>query len=145
MCPMRVEQAIFTSARTSKLKGYHLVARSPGIQDDSTRALIRWGPSHASLTSSDLEASSFNFHPAGTRGVAISRPVYGGAEYSARGSLQLVTRTLILRPEQLQGYDNDPLAVARVAMALGYLMFEPDAPEHLPALDLPARSLFALP
>lgn len=64
----RVEQAVFTSAETTRTAGYQLVARSPGILEDDGHALSAWGPSHESLLKSERQASSINFFllPSGT-------------------------------------------------------------------------------
>jgi hypothetical protein len=136
---MRAEQAIYTSARTNRASGYHLIAQSSGIDEHQARALIQWCPSHAGLASEETGASSLNFHPLDDGWVALSRTVYGGPEYSARGGLQIVTRVLLLRSEYLAGYQYDPVMVAQVAMAFGHLRLEPSAPEVLPTLDLPDR------
>jgi hypothetical protein len=141
---MRVEQAIFTSTRAARVQGYHLAARSSGLDDDTARILTRWAPSHGALASSEPDATCLNFHPVGERWLAVSRTAYGGPEYSARGGLELFTRFLLVRPDQLAGYDNDPLAFARVATALGYMRFEPEFAEQPPPLDLPRDALFAL-
>ena len=138
---MRVEQAIFTSARSTTVQGYHLVGRSPGIDSPLAQTLTRWGPSHGSLAGPAPDADSFNFHPAGDGWVALSRTVYGAPEYSARGGLQLVTSFLVLRHEQLAGYDYNPVLLARVALALGHLRLRPVNPVRLPAVELPDRPI----
>jgi hypothetical protein len=141
---MRVEQAIFTSTRSARVQGYHLAARSSGIDDELGRILTRWAPSHGALASSEPEATSLNCHPVGDRWLAVSRTAYGGPEYSARGGLELFTRFLLVRPDQLDGYDNNPLAFARVAIALGHMRFEPEFSGQLPPIELPRDSLSAL-
>jgi hypothetical protein len=138
---MRAEQAVFTSARTSKSRGYHLISQSPGIDDEQARSLIRWCPSHAGLASAEPDTSSLNFHPVTDGTLALSRTVYGGAEYSARGGLQIVTRILLVRDSALSGYQNDPATFARVAMALGHLRLDPNVPNQLPEVELPDRPL----
>jgi hypothetical protein len=136
---MRAEQAIYTSARTRMKRGYHLTSQSPGIDEAQARSLIRWCPSHAGLASNQPDASSLNFHPVTDSTVALSRTVYGGAEYSARGGLQIVTRILLLHDNALASYACDPVTLARVAMALGFLRLDPTAPDQLPPVDLPDR------
>ncbi|MFV1965791.1 MAG: hypothetical protein ACC628_10240 [Pirellulaceae bacterium] len=138
---MRVEQALFTSACTSRMLGYHLVARSDGIRDNLARKLSPWCPTHASLLEDDLGASSLSFFAIGEEWLALARSVYGGPEYSNRGGLQIVTQILVLRREQLAGYEYNPLALARTARALGYLRLTGSPPERLPTLDLPKRTL----
>lgn len=142
---MRTEQAIYTSARTGGIRGYHLVARSSGIDEQQERSLVRWCPSHGGLANSEPTAYSLNFHPVTDEWVALSRTVYGGPEYSARGGLQIVTRILLLRRDELAGYEYDPVTLAQVALALGLLRLEPNAPETLPHVELPDRPLRASP
>jgi hypothetical protein len=137
---MRIEQAVFTSACTSRMLGYHLVARSEGIRNDLERDLSPWCPSHASLLAHDLDASSLSFFPVGAGHIALARTVYGAPEYSNRGSLQIVTMLLVLRNEQLAGYDFNALALARTTLALGHLWLNADPPERLPSLDIPDHS-----
>src|SRR5262245_21309602 len=134
---MRAEQAIYTSARTRKARGYHLVAKSPGIDEGQARSLIQWCPSHASLSLPDTEATSLNFHPVTNGWVTLSRTMYGGPEYSSRGGLQIVTRALLVHCDQLAGYESDPITLASVALALGYLRLEAGKSEQLPHIDLP--------
>jgi hypothetical protein len=136
---MLVEQAIFTSAKTHKVQGYHLVARSPGIDEALARCLTRWCPSHGAIAGPEPDADSLNFHPLENGYFALSRTMFGGPEYSARGGLQVVTRAVILRAEQLDGYDCNPLTAAMHLMALGYLRFEPNLPTELDPLDIPRR------
>ncbi|MDP6556435.1 MAG: hypothetical protein QGF59_19305 [Pirellulaceae bacterium] len=133
-----VGQAVFTSSRGSGGRGYHLVARSPEICEPLARHLSRWGPAHGSLLTDDRDGSSFNYTPIDNEWVTVSRTLYGGPEYSRRGTLQVVTVILALRYEQLSGYDNNPLMLARTAMLLGYLRLSANLSEQLPDLHLPA-------
>ena len=48
---------------------------------------------------------------------------------------------LAMRVEQLAGYHFNPLAVARTALALGYLWLQPQPAENLPTITLPATSV----
>lgn len=141
---MQVEQAIFTSAQNSHLQGYHLVARSPKIDDQLAQTLTQWSPSHDALLSSDANATSLNVYQAGDDWVAISRTVYGGSEYSARGGLRLITIILLLNVEQFSAYHYDALLIGRTALSMGFLRNPSSLPEFLPTVELPDRSLFAL-
>ncbi len=134
---MQVDQAVFASAITRRARGYQLVSRSPRIEDNVARQLCQWSPSHGSLIGCDPEAASLNWFQLAGGQFALSRAFYGGPEYSRRGGLQVVTHSLILRREQLFGYDDNPLAVARVAFALGYLHLKPHYPSEIPKVDLP--------
>ena len=134
---MQVEQAVFTSARTNRMCGYHVVARSAGIGEEIAGRLFAWGPTQASLADPDWDASSLNFFPLIDPWFAVGRTVYGGPEYSNRGGRQVVTVTLVLSRQQLAGYDNNPLTLARTARALGHLRLLAAIPERLPTVDLP--------
>lgn len=136
---MLVEQAVFTSARTHKVQGYHLVARSPGIDESLARSLTLWCPSHGAIAGPEPDADSLNYHPLENGYFALSRTMFGGPEYSARGGLQVVTRALVLRPDQLDGYDHNPLTFAQHLIALGHLRFDATAPADLEPLDVPRR------
>ncbi|GAB4154509.1 MAG: hypothetical protein Tsb009_31150 [Planctomycetaceae bacterium] len=140
---MQVEQATFTSAQRHNLQGYHLVARSQGISENLAQTLSTWGPSHASLTGTSRYASSLNVFPAGEGWYALSRTIFGGPEYSARGGLQVVTRYLVFRAEQLAGFQNNFIAVARIALALGELRLQPEYSDRLPKVEFPDSSLLA--
>jgi hypothetical protein len=134
---MHVEQAVFTSAQTSRMRGYHLVARSAGIDDDLAQQLTRWGPTNGSLLDDDINACSLNYFPLDEGCLAATRSVYGGPEYSNRGELRVVTIMLVLRRPQLAGYANNPLAVMRAAQALGHLRLPRELPPRLASLELP--------
>ena len=144
---MLVEQAIYTSAQTSRGRGYHLVSRSAGITGDMESQLNRWCPSHASLLDPSDDASSLNFHPLEGDYFSLSRTVYGEREYSQRGGLQVVTLILVLQRRHLAGYGNNPLTLARVARALGHVRWRNEFPPRLPEVDLPdeASSEFIAP
>lgn len=138
---MQIEQAIYTSADTGSMQGYQLVSRSAGIDRRLAAELCRWAPSHASLLSTDEDEWSISYYLAGDGWAAISRSLHGGPEYSSRGGMQVVTLILALPADQLEDYDCSPLALARTALALGYLRLQPPTAGPLPALSLPKRPL----
>lgn len=141
---MQIEQALFTSAQTSRARGYHLVARSPGIDDSLAQQLAHWAPSENALIDRDVDADSLNFFPLEDDWVAISRTVYAGAEYSDRGQFRMETNILALRRAQLSGYDFDPLTFARAAVASGHLRLRPQLSTDLPSISFPS-SLGTIP
>lgn len=134
---MQVEQAIFTSVRNGRVQGYQLAARSEGVDDRLAQALIRWGPSHAALCETEPTAESVNFHLVCNGQFALSRTVYGGAEYSDRGGFQLFTQFALFDGEQLANYDFNPVALFRHARTEGGWQWSPGFSPHLPALTLP--------
>lgn len=121
---MLVEQAIFTSADTSIMRGYQLVSRSLGISNTDAAEINRWSPSHDSLLCRDIRSQSLNFYPLCGDRYVVSRTLHGGREFSQRGGWQVVTISLVIRSDQLRQYDNNPVALARVARSLGYLRWQ---------------------
>lgn len=134
---MQLEQAIFTSAQTSQARGYHLVARSSGIDDELAQQLALWAPSESSLIDRDLDADSLNFFAVADQWAAISRTVYAGAEYSDRGQFRIETNIVIVPQSDLAGYACDPLAIARAAIASGHLRLRTQVTMALKPLALP--------
>ena len=116
---MLVEQAIFTSAVTDRAQGYQLTSRSPGISDADARELAVWGPSHDSLLEGHGATGSVNFNRLSSGAYAISRTTTGGAEYSGRGGAQVYTQFLVVSPELLARFANNPFAILRAATAVG--------------------------
>jgi len=135
---MQIEQALFTSAQTSRARGYHLVARSPGIDDRLAQQLEHWAPSENALIDRDVDAESLNYFPLDEDWVAFSRTVYAGAEYSDRGQFRTETNMLAVRRAQLSGYDFNPMVFARAALASGYLRLRSQLTSELPALEIPS-------
>ncbi len=137
---MLVEQALFTSAQTQHARGYHLVARSPGITDDMVKALAVWSPSHDSLVESHASAESLNYYRLDDDWAALTRSVNGESEYSNRGGLRLETNMLVFRASQLAGYDHHPLSLANTALSLGHLRLRARTPQQLEVIELPQSS-----
>ena len=98
---MLIEQAIFTSAESDHAVGYHLAARSPGLDERDARELSVWGPSHDSLESaSAATAVSVNFFRLPSGAYCVSKTQLAGAEYSGRG-LRTYTSCLVVPPPVL--------------------------------------------
>ena len=91
-----------------------------------------------------MDGSTFNYTPMGSEWAIVSRTLYGGPEYSRRGTLQVVTVILALRQEQFAGYDYNPLTLARTAMLLGHLRLSANQTEHLADIQLPAEAPYAV-
>lgn len=134
--PVFVEQAIFTSARTSRGSGYHLVAASPGLTDADARDLTRYGPSHDSLWESGAEALSVNFHRLSSGAYCVSQTTPEGPEYSNRGGARIYTQSLIVQPAAFARFANNPFAVLRTALALGVMQVHSEPPAHLEPVEL---------
>jgi hypothetical protein len=131
-----IEQAIFTSARTDRGVGYHVVATSPGVGKADRRELAIWGPSHDSLLKTGADAVSFNFFPLPSGAFCISHTTPVGWEYSGRGGARIHTHCLIVPTEMLLRYANHPLALARAAKATGAFGIPARVPITLETLDL---------
>ena len=137
---MLIEQAIFTSAETARAEGYQLVATSPGITKADAQVLALWGPSHGALLREDVGAQSVQFHllPSGAYGIARTRPM--GAEYSGRRGPRLHTHYLVVPPELLARFANNPFALLQAAVASGELSAASETTGELTPLALVGRA-----
>jgi hypothetical protein len=133
---MKLEQAIFTSAKTDRAVGYQIIAHSPGIHQVDVRELAVWCPSHDSLLEEGNEACSINFHPLPSGAYCISRTVPAGWEYSGRGGMRVYTHCLIASPEALAHYSNNPFALLQSVLATGAMDIHDPLPTRLESLDL---------
>lgn len=118
---IRLQRAVFTSIASQSVRGYHLVARSPGIDDEIAQVLCQWSPTHEGLAESGMTANSLNYFPVDGRRFAISKSVIGGSEYSGRSALQTVTTILVGDLDDLAAYRNHPLVLAKIALSMGWL------------------------
>lgn len=140
MDTIKVEQAVFASSERGRMKGYQLVSKSAGVDRAASQELSRWAPTQ--VPSHDPENWTINYFPVGEDRVAVTRTVLGGPEYSARGGTQVVTLILLLDNEQFAAYAYNPIAVARTALAMGYLKLPLDMhSELIPAAKLPRQPL----
>ncbi|MEQ8786353.1 MAG: hypothetical protein RIC55_08635 [Pirellulaceae bacterium] len=131
-----IERAIFTSAQSGRLDGYQLVAASDGVSDDVRRELTRWGPAHDSLLGDDDSAESINFHQLRGGDFCVSQTVHAGGEYSGRGGWRVYTQLLLVPPQALACFANNPFRLHEAAVAAGYLDVLPAIPDQLEAIHL---------
>ena len=134
-----IEQAVFTSAETDRSAGYQVVADSPGLREADARELAVWGPSHDALLESTPGAVSFNFHRLSSGRFCVSRTTPSGWEYSGRGA-RVYTQCLIVPPETLRRFANNPFALLRAALAGGSLRLYDEIPKRLSPLRLAGRA-----
>jgi GTPase-associated protein 1, N-terminal domain type 2 len=135
-----IEQAIFTSAETDHAVGYHLVARSPGVDEADARELSVWGPSHDSLASSSVAtALSINSFRLPSGAYCVSKTQLAGEEYSGRG-LRTYTHCLLVPPTVLVRFANNPFALLRAAWAKGLLKVCDSVPTQLVPFQLAGRA-----
>lgn len=135
-----IEQAVFTSAETERSAGYQVVATSPGVCAMDVEELAVWGPSHDALLAGAPNAASFNFHPLPSGAYCVSRTTPAGWEYSGRGGVRVYTQCLIVPPEVLARFANNPIALLRAALANGSLRLYEKVPEHLDPIRLAGRA-----
>ncbi len=137
---LRIEQAVFTSARTDRGVGYHVVAATSGVGEADRRELAIRGPSHDSLLETGADATSFNFFPLPSGSFCVSRTMPAGWEYSGRGGARVYTHCLVVPAEILSRFANNPLALARAAAATGALDVQARVPPVLRAMDVAATA-----
>jgi GTPase-associated protein 1, N-terminal domain type 2 len=140
-----IEQAVFSSAKTDRTEGYQVLGRSAGLSAADVRELAVWGPSHGSLLERPGERSSTNFFTLASGLQCVSRTTVAGAEYSGRGGELVYTQFLVVPPEVMARFANDPFAILRAAAASGALCVHEPVPEslepvalggHAPVVDL---------
>ena len=137
---MRLEQAIFTSVRSTRLDGYQLAATSAGINDALAKELTIWGPAHDSLWDTRHDGRSVNFHPLASGDFCISCTTLAGAEYSGRGGGRVYSQMLVVPRDALERFAWDPFLILRALSAAGRLVVHDSVPESLPTVPLLGRS-----
>ena len=112
---MRLDQAIFTSVKSSRLDGYQLAAASSGVTDAIAQELMVWGPAHDSLWDTRRDARSINFHPLASGEYCLSCTTLAGAEYSGRGGGRVYTQMFLVPRDVLTRFA--PRSISRAAGA----------------------------
>jgi hypothetical protein len=135
-----IEQAIFTSAETNRLRGYQLVATSSGISASIARELTTWGPSHESLCELSDGALSVNFHPVDRDRWCVSQSVAAGEEYSGRGGTRIYSQSFIAGVAELAPFANNPFAFLRAVRDRGFVGVRDPIPACLEPFSLPGRA-----
>jgi hypothetical protein len=135
---MLADQAVYTSARTPRFAGYHLVATSPGVTDDEARELAAWGPSHDALAGGAAGAS-VQAHPLASGRYCVGRTWVAGTEYSGRGQ-RVYTQSLLVSPETLERFGGNALALFQAADNDGLFAALERFPARLPPLPLSGSS-----
>jgi hypothetical protein len=82
------------------------------------------------------EAISYNFHPLPSGMFCISRTVPAGWEYSGRGGVRVYTHGLIVSPEALLRFSNNPFSVIKAALAGGLFEIRDPLPVQLEPVSL---------
>lgn len=134
-----IEQAVYSSKVGRTVSGYHLCARSPGINEEVANELARWSPSHGGLPGRERNAVGFSFFRIGPRRLAVGRTVHGMPEYSGRGGLQVFTRYLVIPQTMFEAWGCDATRFILLARSQGWLQWEPGIRNELPALTAPGK------
>lgn len=135
---MRVEQLVYTSASTTRAKGYQTIGHSPGISKEERQA-IEW---HSSLKQ-DLPGSaaftgslSYFRLETGRPRACVARTFPKGVDHAGREG-RVLTHVLVLDWENFEALGCDPFAVSR----RGRFLDSDDVPSEMPRLDLPPGDL----
>ena len=136
---MLIEQAVFTSAKTDRAQGYQLLSRSPNLSEADAREISLWAPSHGSLLEQASSTGSSNFFTLASGSFCVSRTTSAGAEYSGRGET-VYTQFLVVPPQVMTRFANNPFAILRAAAASGALCVHESVPDSLAPLQLGGRA-----
>lgn len=137
---MCVKQAVYTSVRTGRNEGYQLAARSPGISDQEARELMQWGPGHDSLYPDSPAETSINFHHVESGAYCVSQTKLAGREYSGRGGRRVHTHMVLVPPQTLLRFANNPFRVMDALIAAGRVESCEDVPARLEPVNLIGRA-----
>jgi hypothetical protein len=133
-----LDQAVFASTRTAWSDGYHVAARSHGVDPQDCRALARWGPSHDALVAG--ASRSVNFHALPSGKLCLSVTVASGIERSHRGGSGCHTHCLIFPSEALAAVEYHPWPLFAAAERAGIFRVREPLSELLPCVELPVRA-----
>ena len=132
-----VEQAVFTWSESAGTSGYRVTARSFAVGEADVHELAAWGPSNDSLLAMDSESESLNFHPLPSGAFCISKSLASGG-ICPDGNERIFTHCLIVPPETLAKFGNNPFAIDRAA-SLRDMWLKDDPPDaELEPLWLPS-------
>lgn len=142
---MQIEQITYGSVKRTRMKGYQIIGKSPGVDSTTSSVFCQWAPSHNSIevgSKQDIQdAWGLSCFPLSDYHFAIARSVHGGPEYSGRGGFAVVTSALVMTRNQLAAYDFHAIDVARTAITLGNLILTTQRDDGLPMITLTRRPL----
>ncbi len=118
-------------------------SRSGGLPEAAARELALWGPSHDSLLDASGRTASTNFFRLAEGPFCVSRTSAGGAEFSGRGGPLVYTHFLVVPPQVLARFANNPFALLRTVAATGALRVRDPLPAELDPLRLGGRAAAA--
>ncbi|MCA9246763.1 MAG: hypothetical protein KDA42_06595 [Planctomycetales bacterium] len=131
----QLDQAVYTSARTSAGDGYQLVGKSPGVLDIDAKELSIWCPSHDALPAGG-PPRSVNFFRLPSGAHCVSQTIAAGQEYSGRVGQRIYTHCLIATEETLGRFANDAFALLNAARSTGELEPQDVIPREMDSLRL---------
>jgi hypothetical protein len=136
MQPVRIDQAVFTSASNTRGEGYRIVAASAGITPDERRAIQTCAPSHGGLSSDEPDSVSVGFLPLPSGRLCVMHSINAGMEQTGRGGRRVYTHLLVFDDGDFAAFAYNPFHVLRLADQVGALTPNPKATGTLEPLDL---------
>ena len=133
---MLIEQAIFTLGNTTPDDGYRLVASSPGLTAADGRELAAWGPGAEAVCGGSNGPTSVNFHPLSSGASCVGYSTAVKDDYKGRNGRRAYTQCLVVPPEVMARFANNPFALLRAARANGSLEPLEPAPKWLEPMQL---------
>jgi hypothetical protein len=137
---MLIEQAVFASTPSMPTHNYQLVAKSMGVTAADARELAAWGPADGALCGQSEASTSVNFHPLPSGASCVGYSLAVGSGNSGRNGLRVYTQCLVVPPEDLARFANNPFAMLRAARSIGLLKIHDSASASLPPLQLPGHA-----
>lgn len=136
---MQVGQAIVSSIASKSRYQNEIVSRSNEIDDRLAKALCNWSPCRCQLAFGQSESYNY-FHP-DENTLAIARSTGGELENKRYGGRFVVSHVVVVDREQLKGYHDNIVLLARMLNSMGSLSLRLRIPNQLPSLELPDYSL----
>lgn len=132
-----VEQAVFAVPENDAGGGYRIVAAGEGLHESDLSELAVWGPGRDSLLYGDAAAESLNFHPLPSGSYCLSRSAAVG---DGHGGRQTMTHCLVIPPDVLARFGNNPFALAREAAKRELWLTAPPRGDWLEPLSIGGRA-----
>ena len=109
---IQADQAIFTSIRSPMGEGYRIVVASKGVTPDEKREILKYAPSHGSLSHDSPDARALAYFPLSTGRRCIFLTRAAGLEHTGRGGYRVFTHILVLEPTGMRAFAWDPFSIA---------------------------------
>lgn len=135
---MEFGQVIVSSGGAESNYENKLLGFSRELDDKHIESVCLWSPDRNGLAFGI--SGSINFFPIDKETFGLSRSVIGGLECRRNRGRRVVTHTVVVRREQMDGYHNDPAFLARVLLSMGALLLQTETSSELPMLEVPECS-----